>query len=334
LNLLLTGGTGYIGSHAAAVMLEANHQVILFDNLSNSKPDVVARLEKITGKKIPFVEGDIRDTALLEKTIRDFKVEAVIHFAGLKAVAESILNPIDYYANNVQGSISVLKAMKSCNVKTIVFSSSATVYGEPKYLPYDEKHPTNPINPYGRTKLQVEQMLRDLCESDCEWRVATLRYFNPAGAHESGLIGDEPKGIPNNLMPILNKVASGEISHIEIFGDDYQTIDGTCVRDFIHIMDLVEGHLAALDYLKNHFGLNIFNLGTGCGSTVFQLIQEYELATTKKIPYKKVSRREGDTAISIASVDYAKSCLNWNPSKTLAEVCRSELNWIAHRGLF
>lgn len=334
MNLLLTGGTGYIGSHAAVVMVEANHQVILFDNLSNSKPDVVARLEKITGKKIPFVEADIRDTAILEKTIRDFKVEAVIHFAGLKAVAESVQNPIEYYANNVQGSISLLQAMKSCNVKTIVFSSSATVYGEPQYLPYDEKHPTNPINPYGRTKLQVEQILRDLCESDSEWRVAILRYFNPVGAHKSGFIGEEPNGIPNNLMPILNKVASGEISHVEIFGDDYQTIDGTGIRDYIHIIDLVEGHLAALNYLKNYSGLNVFNLGTGCGSTVFQLIQEYELAAARKIPYKKVSRRKGDTAISIASVDYARSCLNWNASRTLAEVCRSEWNWRAHRGLF
>ena len=315
-------------------MVEAGHQVVLFDNLSNSKPDVVQRLEKITGKKIPFVEGDVRDTNLLEKTLRDFNVDAVIHFAGLKAVAESVRNPIEYYANNVQGSIILLQAMKSCNIKRIVFSSSATVYGEPQYLPYDEEHPTNPINPYGRTKLQVEQILKDLCESDPDWRVAVLRYFNPVGAHESGLIGEEPNGTPNNLMPILNKVVSGEISHVEIFGDDYQTIDGTGVRDYIHVIDLVQGHLAAVDYLKNHLGLNVFNLGTGCGSTVFQLIQEYELAAARKIPYKKVARRKGDTAISIASVDYARSFLNWNASRTLAEICRSECNWRANRGLF
>ena len=331
MNLLLTGGTGYIGSHAAVVMAEAGHQVVLFDNLSNSKLDVVQRLEKITGKPIPFVEGDVRNTALLEKTLRDFKVDAVIHFAGLKAVAESVSDPIEYYANNVQGSISLLQAMKACNVKIIVFSSSATVYGEPKYLPYDEEHPTNPINPYGRTKLQVEQILKDLCESDPEWRVAILRYFNPVGAHDSGLIGEDPKGIPNNLMPILNRVASGELPYLEIFGEDYPTKDGTAERDYIHVVDLTEGHLAALAYLKDKAGLNVFNLGTGKPSSVLSFISHYELISGNTIQKKTSGRREGDLPAYYANVNQAKALLMWEAQESLDDMCLTAWNYYRGR---
>jgi UDP-glucose 4-epimerase len=333
MNILLTGGTGFVGSHATVVMVEEGHQVILFDNLSNSKLDVVQRLEKITGKKIPFVEGDVRDTKLLEKTLGDFKVDAVIHFAGLKAVAESVMDPIKYFANNVQGSISLLQAMKVSNVKLIVFSSSATVYGEPQYLPYDEEHPTNPINPYGRTKLQVEQILSDLSESDPEWRVAILRYFNPVGAHESGLIGEDPKGIPNNLMPILNKVASGELPHLEIFGGDYSTEDGTAERDYIHVMDLVEGHLAALKYLKNHYGLQVFNLGAGLAISVLDLSQQFEAATTKKIAKKFGSRRIGDLPAYYANINKSATLLNWCVKRPIKEICASSWLWYRSRGL-
>ena len=327
MKLLLTGGTGYIGSHAAVVMVKAGHNVVLFDNLSNSKSDVVKRLEKITGKNIPFVEGDVRDTALLEKTLGDFKVDAVIHFAGLKAVAESVQDPIGYYANNVYGSVSLLQAMKTCNVKTIVFSSSATVYGDPKYLPYDEMHPTNPINPYGRTKLQVEQILKDICESDQEWRVAALRYFNPVGAHDSGLIGEDPRGIPNNLMPMLNKVASGELPYLEIFGDDYPTKDGTAERDYVHVEDLVEGHLAALNYVNNHAGLQVFNLGKGESCSVLGLVKHYELATGKALQKKNAGRRKGDLPSYFANVNKANEILMWKAQRNHDDMSISAWNY-------
>ena len=323
MNLLLTGGTGYIGSHAAVVLFAAGHQVVLFDNLCNSKRDVVQRLEEITGKKISFIEGDVRDTALLEKTLRDFKVDAVIHFAGLKAVSESVRDPIEYYANNVQGSVSLLQAMKACSVRTIVFSSSATVYGEPKYLPYDEEHPTNPINPYGRTKLQVEDMLRDLCHSDQEWRVSVLRYFNPLGSHESGLIGEDPKGIPKNLMPVLNKVACGDFPYLEVYGDDYPTKDGTAERDYVHVMDVADGHLAALNFLLKTKGCHFFNLGTGKPTSVFELAAAFKNNTHKEIPLKISYRRHGDLASYYASADRAYVQLNWRAIRTLGDMCSS-----------
>ena len=333
MNLLLTGGTGYVGSHAAVVMSEVGHQVVLFDNLSNSNLGVVKRIERITGTKIPFVEGDIRDTTLLEKTLRDFKVDAVMHFAGLKAVAESVHNPLKYYENNVQGSISLLKAMRTCNVKTIVFSSSATVYGEPSYIPYDEHHPTNPINPYGSTKLLVEKMLKDLSESDPEWKVVILRYFNPVGAHDSGLIGEDPKGIPNNLMPILNGVAAGEIPYLKVYGNDYQTKDGTAERDFIHVVDLIEGHLAALNYLNSHYGLEIFNLGVGNSTSVLELSQHFEAATNKKIFTKFVNRRAGDLPAYFADVNKSTTLLKWSAKRTVEDICASSWLWYKSRGI-
>jgi UDP-glucose 4-epimerase len=313
MNILLTGGTGYIGSHTAAVLAHACHQPVLFDNLSNSDPSVLQSLESITGKSLPFVEGDIRDHA----------IDAVIHFAGLKAVGESVAQPIDYYANNVQGTISLLQAMQSSGVKTLVFSSSATVYGDPQYLPIDESHPTRATNPYGRTKLHIEEMLADVARSDPAWRIACLRYFNPVGAHPSGLIGENPRGVPNNLMPFVAQVAAGQRAHVQVFGNDYPTPDGTGVRDYIHVMDLAEGHLAALQYLPTHAGWHSFNLGTGQGSSVLEMIRAFEAASGKVVSFKVASRRAGDVAACYAKADKARELLGWTEQRTLADMCSS-----------
>jgi len=327
LNILLTGGTGYIGSHTAVVLANAGHSVVLFDNFSNSNQNVSHRINQISNQNIPCIQGDVRDTDLLIKTLTEFKINSVIHFAGLKAVGESGQEPLKYYDNNVAGSISLLEAMKQVNVKTIVFSSSATVYGEPKYLPYDEEHPLNPINTYGRTKLQVEEILQDLAKSDPEWRIALLRYFNPVGAHESGLIGEDPNGIPNNLMPYIMQVASGKLPHLNIFGNDYDTRDGTGERDYIHVMDLAEGHLAALKYLENHSGCETFNLGTGTPVSVMELVKAFEESCGKKIPAKNVPRREGDLPIYYAEASKAKGEMGWQTSRTIEDICVSSLAW-------
>jgi UDP-glucose 4-epimerase len=323
LSILLTGGVGYIGSHAAATLIEAGHDVVLFDNLSNSDASVHNRLEKITNKKISFVEGDIRDFELISKTLKQYKIEAVMHFAGLKAVGESVQNPLHYYDNNVGGSMSLIRAMQENTIKKIVFSSSATVYGAPQYLPYDEDHPTNPINPYGRTKLFIEEILRDVAASDPTWSVAILRYFNPVGSHESGLIGESPKGTPNNLMPYIVKVASGELEKLKVFGNDYETRDGTGERDYIHVMDLAEGHLAALSFLKEHKGWHATNLGSGKSTTVLELINTFEKINHKKIPYDVVARREGDLPAYFAKPDLANKTLHWKTKRTLDSMCES-----------
>ncbi len=323
MSILLTGGVGYIGSHAAATLIEAGHDVVLFDNLSNSDASVHNRLEKITNKKISFVEGDIRDFELISKTLKQYKIEAVMHFAGLKAVGESVQNPLHYYDNNVGGSMSLIRAMQENTIKKIVFSSSATVYGAPQYLPYDEDHPTNPINPYGRTKLFIEEILRDVAASDPTWSVAILRYFNPVGSHESGLIGESPKGTPNNLMPYIVKVASGELEKLKVFGNDYETRDGTGERDYIHVMDLAEGHLAALSFLKEHKGWHATNLGSGKSTTVLELINTFEKINHKKIPYDVVARREGDLPAYFAKPDLANKTLHWKTKRTLDSMCES-----------
>jgi len=314
---------GYIGSHTAVTLIEAGHEVVLFDNLSNNDASVLQFLEKITAKKISFIEGDIRDFELLSKTLSEYKVEAVMHFAGLKAVGESVQNPLHYYDNNVGGSISLISAMQQNKIKKIVFSSSATVYGEPQYLPYDENHPTSPINPYGRTKLFIEEILRDVSISDPTWSIAVLRYFNPVGAHDSGLIGESPKGIPNNLMPYIVKVASGELEKLKVFGNDYKTRDGTGERDYIHVMDLAEGHLASLNFLNEHKGWHAFNLGSGTSTTVLELLHTFEKITHKKISYEVISRRGGDTAISYAKPDLANKMLHWNTKRSLDDMCES-----------
>jgi UDP-glucose 4-epimerase len=325
--ILLTGGTGYIGSHTAITLLEAGHQVVLFDNLCNSRRDVVARIEQITGKAPVFVEGDIRDTQLLRSTLEQNGCDSVIHFAGLKAVGESVAKPILYYANNVQGTISLLQAMEAAGTRTLVFSSSATVYGEPKYLPFDENHPTGATNPYGRTKLHIEEMLKDVCASDPSWRVSCLRYFNPVGAHPSGLIGEDPQGIPNNLMPFVAKVATGELEAIGIFGSDYPTPDGTGVRDYIHVMDLAEGHLAGLRFLRDHTGWHAFNLGTGQGYSVLDLVAAFERACGKQLQRKMLPRRPGDIASSYANSAKAASELGWRGTRSLDDMCQSTWQW-------
>lgn len=327
MNILLTGGTGYIGSHTAVILSEAGYEVVLLDNFSNSSPSVLERLEKILGKLLPCIEADVRETEVVEKVLHEYKIDAVIHFAGLKAVGESNEKPIEYYANNVEGTISLLRAMNGVGVRTLVFSSSATVYGDPQYLPIDENHPTNPTNPYGRTKLQIEETLRDLSKSDPDWRIICLRYFNPVGAHESGLIGESPNGIPNNLMPYLAKVATGQLPHLNVYGNDYPTVDGTGVRDYIHVMDVAEGHLAALNYFERSSEFDIFNLGTGQGYSVLQMIDFYQKILGVTIPYQIICRRPGDIAKCFAEATKAKEKLKWASALGLDEMCKSQINW-------
>jgi len=319
----MKGGMGYIGSHTAVVLTEAGHDVVIYDNLSNSKPAVLDSLETITGIRPDFIKGDVRDQQKIQQVLIDYNVDAVIHFAGLKAVGESVEKPIEYYENNVVGSISLLKAMSVANIKNIIFSSSATVYGEPQYLPLDEQHPTSATNPYGSCKLQIEEILEDVAKSDPDWRIVCLRYFNPVGAHESGLIGENPNDIPNNLMPYIAQVASGKLSHLNIFGDDYETKDGTGVRDYIHVMDLAEGHKSAVEFLNNYTGWHTINLGTGTGYSVLEMVQAFEQATGKVIPYQVTNRRAGDIATCYAKVDSSKQKLGWRAERGLDEMCRS-----------
>jgi UDP-glucose 4-epimerase len=305
------------------VLSEAGHEVVLFDNLCNSKRSVLDRLETITGKRFPFIEGDVRDRALVEGVLKEQGIDAVIHFAGLKAVGESVEQPIDYYDNNVTGTISLLKAMRAADVKTLVFSSSATVYGDPQYLPLDEAHPTSATNPYGRSKLQIEEMLADVARSDASWRIACLRYFNPVGAHDSGLIGEDPNDIPNNLMPYIAQVASGKLPQLNVFGDDYDTPDGTGVRDYIHVMDLAEGHQAALGFLAQQPGWHAINLGTGTGYSVLEMLRAFARASGRAVPYVLAPRRAGDIAACYAKADKAREQLGWTATRTLENMCDS-----------
>jgi len=323
MKVLITGGVGYIGSHTAVVLSQLGHQVVLYDNLSNSSDVVLEKLAQITGQHFPFAKGDVRDTELLKDTLAYQSIDAVIHFAGLKAVGESVEKPIDYYANNVQGTVSLLQAMKAQQVKSLVFSSSATVYGQPQYLPLDENHPTSATNPYGRSKLHIEEMLNDVASSDVKWRIACLRYFNPVGAHGSGLIGERPNGPPNNLMPYIAQVAAGQRSELSIFGDDYPTHDGTGVRDYIHVMDLAEGHASALDFLTKTTGWHAINLGTGQGSSVLEMVRAFESASGRKVPYRVTSRRVGDVAECYADPKNAVELLKWSAKRTLNDMCAS-----------
>jgi UDP-glucose 4-epimerase len=305
------------------VLSEAGHEVVLFDNLCNSKRSVLDQLETITGKRFPFIEGDVRDSALVESVLKEQGIDAVIHFAGLKAVGESVEQPIEYYDNNVTGTISLLKAMRAADVKSLVFSSSATVYGDPQYLPLDEAHPTSATNPYGRSKLQIEEMLADVARSDASWRIACLRYFNPVGAHDSGLIGEDPNDIPNNLMPYIAQVASGKLPQLNVFGDDYDTPDGTGVRDYIHVMDLAEGHQAALGFLAQQSGWHAINLGTGTGYSVLEMVRAFERASGRAVPYVPAPRRAGDIAACFAKADKAREQLGWTATRTLEDMCDS-----------
>lgn len=328
MKLLLTGGTGYIGSHAAVAFAEAGHGVVLYDNLSNSRAEVVERVSRITGLEIPFVKGDLRDTALLTHTLKTTGIDVVVHFAGLKAVGDSVADPVSYYGHNVQGSISLLQAMQANRIKQLIFSSSATVYGQPQYLPIDEAHPTGATNPYGRSKLHIEEMLADLCMSDPAWRIVCLRYFNPVGAHASGLIGEDPQGVPNNLMPLIAQVASGQRPCLRVFGNDYPTPDGTGVRDYIHVLDLVDGHAAALSFIQQAAGWHAFNLGTGQGFSVLQMVKAFEKAAGRAIAYEFAPRRPGDAASSFATAAKGKTLLDWQARRSLADMCASTWQFV------
>jgi UDP-glucose 4-epimerase len=325
--LLITGGTGYIGSHTVAALYGNGYEVILIDNLSNSHLHTLHHLEKITAKHIPFIQGDIRDKNLLQRVFANNKIDAVLHFAGLKSISESIEKPLEYYVNNVQGTLSLLETMQAYSVKKIIFSSSATVYGEPKYLPICENHPTSVTNPYGRTKLQVENLLYDLAHADSEWHIICLRYFNPVGAHESTLLGETPSGIPNNLVPYLAQVATGQQPELPIFGDNYDTHDGTGVRDYIHIMDVADGHVAAINCIDQFSGWHTINLGTGRGYSVYEIIKAFENITNRNIPFTIKDRRPGDVAQSYSSPHKAKQLLRWSAKRSLDDMCINMWNF-------
>lgn len=325
--VLVTGGAGYIGSHTFVSLVEAGYQALVLDNFCNSSRDVFARLEKITGTAPEYVHGDIRNPSDLDKVFSSHAISAVIHFAGLKAVGESVEQPLAYYDNNVRGTVELLAAMGRAGVKNLVFSSSATVYGEPASTPILEDFPRSATNPYGHTKLVIEEILENLHRAEPDWNIACLRYFNPVGAHSSGLIGENPTGVPNNLMPYVAQVAVGRRELVSVFGGDYPTPDGTGVRDYIHVMDLAEGHIAAVKYLAETGGLIRVNLGTGCGISVLEMIRAFERASGKTVPYKIVDRRAGDIAECWADTALAKRELRWVSQRTLVEMCVDTWRW-------
>ncbi len=327
---MVTGGAGFIGSHTCVLLLQAGHEVIVVDNLSNSKAVSLERVQKIAGKGLTFYKVDLLDRPALGKVFASHAIEAVIHFAGLKAVGESVQVPLRYYQNNLTGTLVLCEWMSQYNVKTLVFSSSATVYGNPESVPVPESAPIRPTNPYGRTKAMLEDILRDLQISDPTWDIAILRYFNPIGAHPSGLIGEDPNGIPNNLLPYIAQVAVGKLPYISVFGADYPTPDGTGVRDFIHVIDLAHGHLKALEKLHSHPGVVTYNLGTGQGYSVFQVLTAFEKACGKTIPYRIAPRRPGDAATSFADPSRAKSELHWSAGLGIAEMCVDTWRWQSH----
>lgn len=326
--LLITGGTGYIGAHTALELLKLNANILIIDNLKNSSENTIEQLYKITKKRVKFLKGDILDKEFLKQLFLEYKIEAVFHFAGLKAVGESTQQPLTYYDNNITGTLNILNAMACANVKKFIFSSSATVYGTPSKLPLTEEMPKGtPTNPYGRSKSIIEDILQDLSSSDNEWSIAILRYFNPAGAHESGLIGESPKGIPNNLMPYILKVANKKLEHLNIFGNDYKTIDGTGVRDYLHVVDLAIGHIKAHEFITKNNGAFIWNLGTGRGVSVLDMIQAFEKETGVKIPYKITERRPGDIDECWADCSKARCDLEWESKKDLTVMMADSWRW-------
>jgi len=327
MKVLLTGGAGYIGSHTCLELLVAGHEVVVIDNFSNSNPIVFDRIESICGRRPTVYQDDVCNSDGVSEVLLAHQIQAVIHFAGLKALGESAEQPLRYYNNNVQGSLSLLSAMKTAKVRILAFSSSATVYGSPNIIPINEDAPTSATNPYGRSKIMVEEILRDLTVADDSLHIALLRYFNPVGAHESGLIGEDPTGIPNNLMPLISQVASGRREVLQIYGDDYPTVDGTGIRDYIHVMDLARGHVAALDWLQERKGVHAFNLGTGQGKSVLEVIQSYETTTGQAVPYQIVGRRLGDVAACYADSSLAERELGWKAQLSVDEMCRDEWNW-------
>lgn len=323
MSVLVTGGAGYIGSHTVVELLNRGEEIVIVDNFCNSKPEMLDKIKQITNKDFKFYEVDLLDKEKLEKVFDENpEIDSVIHFAGLKAVGESVAKPVEYYHNNITGTLVLLDVMKSHNCKKIVFSSSATVYGNPKTVPIREDFPLSTTNPYGSTKLMIEQILSDVYVSDNEWSIILLRYFNPIGAHESGLIGENPNGIPNNLMPYINQVACGKLEYLRVFGNDYDTVDGTGVRDYIHVVDLAQGHLKALDKARNFTGVEAYNLGTGTGYSVLQIVKAFEDATGVEVKYKIVERRPGDIPTCYADPSKAKNDLGWEAKRGIEEMCR------------
>ena len=334
MRVLVTGGAGYIGSHTCVELLNAGHEIVIVDNFVNSKPAALEAIRKITGKDFAFVEADLRDRDAMMKVFDDHAIDAVIHFAGLKAVGESVAKPLEYYDNNLYGFIVLAEAMRAHGVKQFVFSSSATVYGMNNPVPFKEDMPTSATNPYGYTKVMIEQMLRDIAKADPEWRICLLRYFNPIGAHESGLIGEDPNGIPNNLLPYVAKVATGELKELSVFGDDYDTPDGTGVRDYIHVVDLALGHLAALNYVSEHAGAIAVNLGTGHGTSVLEIVHAFEKASGRKVAYRIAPRRAGDIASCYADTTLAAELFHWHATRDIDDMCRDTWHFAvsnAHR---
>ena len=328
MSILVTGGAGYIGSHTCVELQQAGYDVVVLDNLSNASEKSLERVKALTGKEVTFYRGDILDRDILNEIMEKEKIDCCIHFAGLKAVGESVQKPLAYYKNNITGTLVLLEAMLSEGCKRMVFSSSATVYGMNNPVPFKEGMPTSATNPYGYTKVMIEQILSDLHTADPEWSVVLLRYFNPIGAHESGRIGEDPNGIPNNLMPYISQVAIGRLPQLSVFGDDYDTPDGTGVRDYIHVVDLALGHLKAIDYSMAHTGVEAINLGTGRGTSVLEIVHAFEKACGHEIPYKIVGRRAGDIATCYADASKAKELLGWEATRGIEEMCRSSWNFI------
>ena len=322
MSILVTGGAGYIGSHTCVELLNAGYEIVIADNMYNAKPQALDAIRKITGRDFAFYQIDLRDRAAMEDMFAKEAIDAVIHFAGLKAVGESVAKPMEYYDNNLYGFLVLAETMQKHGVKKLVFSSSATVYGMNNPVPFREEYPTSATNPYGYTKVMIEQMLNDICVSDPDWAVCRLRYFNPIGAHESGLIGEDPNGIPNNLLPYVARVAAGKLKELSVFGDDYDTPDGTGVRDYIHVVDLAKGHLAALKYIETNKGSEAVNLGTGNGTSVLEIVRAFEKASGRKVPYRIVARRPGDIATCYADPRKAEEKLHWHAEKNIDDMCR------------
>lgn len=327
--ILVTGGAGYIGSHTAVELLSAGKEIVIIDNFSNSKPEAIENIKKISKKDFSFYEADLRDRKAVEKIFEENEIECVIHFAGLKAVGESVAMPMEYYHNNLVSTLVLCQVMAEKNVKKLVFSSSATVYGDPHTVPICEDFPLHTTNPYGTTKLMIEQILRDIHISDPEWGIVILRYFNPIGANKSGIIGEDPNGIPNNLLPYVAKVAAGELPHLNVFGNDYPTIDGTGVRDYIHVVDLSLGHVCAVKKIENESGVFTYNLGTGNGYSVLQIVKAFEKASGKSVPYEIVPRRPGDIAACFANPEKAKNELGWEAKYGIDEMCADAWRFVA-----
>ena len=331
MKVLVTGGAGYIGSHTCVELLNAGHEVVIIDNFVNSKPEALDSIRKITGKDFAFVEADLRDRAAVKALFDAHPVDAVIHFAGLKAVGESVQKPLEYYDNNLGGFFVLAEEMRDHGVKKFVFSSSATVYGMNNPVPFREEMPTSATNPYGYTKVMIEQMLKDIAVADPEWSIVMLRYFNPIGAHPSGLIGEDPNGIPNNLLPYVAQVAAGKLKELTVLGDDYDTPDGTGVRDYIHVVDLALGHLAALNYADSHTGAEAINLGTGHGTSVLEIVRAFEKASGRKVPYRIAARRAGDIATCYADTSKAAKLLGWRAERNIDDMCRDGWNFAKNR---